>query len=83
VAAAPSQPGLLVPGHRAEQWADALGAVVRSPGRRDELGSGAVQHAQMFSWERTADALLATYAEAAAEYAERQGLVVRPTIPAG
>jgi D-inositol-3-phosphate glycosyltransferase len=83
VAVAHGRSGLLVPGHRAEQWADALGAVVSSPGRRDELGSGAVQHAQKFSWERTADALLATYAEAAAEYAEREGLVVRPTIPAG
>jgi D-inositol-3-phosphate glycosyltransferase len=83
VAVAHGRSGLLVPGHRAEQWADALGAVVSSPGHRDELGSGAVQHAQKFSWERTADALLTTYAEAAAEYAERQGLVVRPAIPAG
>ncbi|WP_433557012.1 D-inositol-3-phosphate glycosyltransferase [Pseudonocardia xinjiangensis] len=73
--------GLLVPGHRAEQWADALAAVACVPGRRDEMGAAAARHARMFSWDRTADALLDTYTEAAAEYAERQGLVVRPTTP--
>jgi D-inositol-3-phosphate glycosyltransferase len=33
----------------------------------------AVEHARAFSWDRTTDALLATYAEAAAEF--RAGLV--------
>jgi D-inositol-3-phosphate glycosyltransferase len=75
--------GLLVPGHSAEQWADALGAVALVPGRRDELGRAATRHARGFSWDRTAEALLHTYAEAATEYAERQGLVVRASIPAG
>ncbi|GAA1310849.1 D-inositol-3-phosphate glycosyltransferase [Pseudonocardia xinjiangensis] len=81
VAVAHERSGLLVPGHRAEQWADALAAVACVPGRRDEMGAAAVRHARMFSWDRTADALLDTYTEAAAEYAERQGLVVRPTTP--
>jgi D-inositol-3-phosphate glycosyltransferase len=69
VAVADGRSGLLVPGHRAEQWADALLAAL---GRRDELGEGAVAHARAFSWDRTADALLATYTGAAAEFTERQ-----------
>jgi D-inositol-3-phosphate glycosyltransferase len=69
VAVADGRSGLLVPGHRAEEWADALRAAI---GRRDELGEGAVAHARAFSWDRTADALLATYTGAAAEFTERQ-----------
>lgn len=69
VAVADGRSGLLVPGHRAEQWADALRAAVE---RRDELGAGAVVHARAFSWDRTADTLLATYTGAAAEYTQRQ-----------
>ncbi len=69
VAVADGRSGLLVPGHRAEEWADALTAAI---GRRDELGVGAVAHAREFSWDRTADALLATYTGAATEFAQRQ-----------
>jgi len=69
VAVADGRSGLLVSGHRAEQWADAL---LDALGRRDELGGGAVAHARAFSWDRTADALLATYTGAAAEFTERQ-----------
>jgi len=69
VAVADGRSGLLVPGHRAEEWADALRAAVT---RREELGEGAVAHARAFSWDRTADALLATYTGAAAEFTERQ-----------
>jgi D-inositol-3-phosphate glycosyltransferase len=69
VAVADGRSGLLVPGHRAEQWADALFAALE---RRDELGDGAVAHARAFSWDRTADALLATYTGAVAEFTERQ-----------
>ncbi|HEX3259090.1 MAG TPA: D-inositol-3-phosphate glycosyltransferase [Pseudonocardia sp.] len=72
VAVADGRSGLLVPGHRAEQWADALLAAL---GRRDELGDGAVAHARAFSWDRTADALLATYTGAAAEFIERQRML--------
>ena len=39
--------------------------------RRDELRRGAVEHARRFAWARTADALLETYAHAAAEFAGR------------
>jgi D-inositol-3-phosphate glycosyltransferase len=69
VAVADGRSGLLVPWRRADEWADALTAAIA---RRDELGVEAVAHARAFSWDRTADALLATYAEAAAEFAQRQ-----------
>ena len=72
VAVADGRSGLLVAGHRAGPWADALGAVALHPRRRAELSRGAVRHARGFSWDRTTDALLATYAGAAAEF-DRSG----------
>ncbi len=83
VAVADGRSGLLVPGHGPGQWADALGAVVLNRERRDELGRGAVTHARRFSWDRTADALLDTYADAAAEHSERQVLRVPAVARAG
>jgi D-inositol-3-phosphate glycosyltransferase len=77
VAVADGRSGLLVDGHSAEGWADALAAVALSPGRRSALSAGAVAHAGRFSWERTTDALLDTYAGAAAEFAERQAAGLR------
>jgi D-inositol-3-phosphate glycosyltransferase len=71
VAVADGRSGLLVDGHRAGSWADALGAIALQPARRAELSRGAVQHAHGFSWDRTTDALLATYAGAATEFAAR------------
>jgi D-inositol-3-phosphate glycosyltransferase len=68
VAVIDGQSGLLVPGHGAVEWADALRAALA---HRDELGRGAVAHARSFAWDRTADALLDTYAVAAAEFAAR------------
>jgi D-inositol-3-phosphate glycosyltransferase len=64
--------GLLVDGHGATQWADALAVVATVPRRRDELGRAAVEHARCFSWDRTTDALLDTYTSAAEEFAARQ-----------
>ncbi|WP_308258944.1 D-inositol-3-phosphate glycosyltransferase [Pseudonocardia sp. H11422] len=72
VAVADERSGLLVPGHGAAEWADALARVALVPGRHDELGAGAVEHARQFSWDRTTDALLDTYAEAGAEFAALQ-----------
>ena len=63
VAVADGRSGLLVDGHRAEPWADALAAVALDPARRAALARGAVAHAQRFSWDRTTDALLGTYEE--------------------
>jgi D-inositol-3-phosphate glycosyltransferase len=73
VAVADGRSGLLVPGHGAAEWADALASVALRPGRRDELSAGAVRHAARFSWDRTTDALLATYADAVAEFTARLG----------
>ncbi len=72
VAVAAGRSGLLVDGHGAVPWADALAAVALDPQQRSVLSRGAVAHAQRFSWDRTTDALLDTYAGAAAEFAERQ-----------
>ena len=59
--------GLLVPGHGAGQWADALSSVVRDPAYRDKLASGATGHAARFSWERTTEALHSIYEQATGE----------------
>jgi len=67
--------GLLVNGHDPRLWADALSEAVRL---RPLLARGAVLHARRFSWERTTDALLATYAEAAAAFRRRRRLVAIP-----
>lgn len=61
VAVRHGESGLLVGSHRAPDWADALAEVTLYPGRRAELAAGAREHARWFSWERTTDALLATY----------------------
>jgi D-inositol-3-phosphate glycosyltransferase len=72
VAVAGGRSGLLVSGHGAADWADALAAVVLDRGRWATLARGAVAHANRFSWDRTTEALLATYAEATTEF--RAGL---------
>lgn len=71
VAVADGRSGLLVTGHRAESWADALAEVALRPGRRAELSRGALTHARGFSWDRTTESLLDTYAEAAVDFAGR------------
>lgn len=75
VAVADGRSGVLVPGHRAGQWADALAAVALNTDVRDKLAVGALAHAQEFSWDRTTTALLATYGGAADEFAQRQGMI--------
>ncbi|KAA5833297.1 D-inositol-3-phosphate glycosyltransferase [Saccharopolyspora hirsuta] len=56
--------GLLVDGHRTEQWADALGSVVLDPQLRARLAAGTTAHAAQFSWRSTTEALLDAYAQA-------------------
>lgn len=68
VAVADGVSGLLVPSHGPADWADALGSVALQPGRRAELARAAVGHARRFSWARTTEALLVTYADAAAAF---------------
>ncbi|GAB3676001.1 D-inositol-3-phosphate glycosyltransferase [Saccharopolyspora tripterygii] len=56
--------GLLVDGHRTEQWAEALGSLVLDAGLRERLASNARGHATAFSWSRTTESLLDAYAQA-------------------
>jgi D-inositol-3-phosphate glycosyltransferase len=70
VAVAHGQSGLLVPSHDAADWAGALASVALRPDRRAELGANAVHHAGRFSWQRTTEALLGTYAAAASSFEE-------------
>ena len=74
VAVADGRSGLLVPGHGAADWAAALASVALRPGYREKLSTGALQHAERFSWERSTDALLATYADAVTEFRARFGV---------
>lgn len=56
--------GLLVDGHRTDQWADALSSLVVDRQLRERLAAGTVRHATTFSWDRTTEALLDAYADA-------------------
>ena len=55
---------MLVPSHAPDDWADALARVALRPAVRAALARGASRHAARFSWQRTTEALLDTYAEA-------------------
>ncbi|MBV8997188.1 MAG: glycosyltransferase, partial [Pseudonocardiales bacterium] len=68
VAVADGVSGHLVGSHHPVDWADALTAVALRPQRREHLAAGAVAHALRFSWERTTEALLRVYVDAAAAY---------------
>jgi D-inositol-3-phosphate glycosyltransferase len=68
VAVADQRSGLLVPGHDPVHWADALGTVATRPRLWSRLSTGAVAHANEFSWDRTTDALVAGYVEAAGAF---------------
>ncbi|HEX2130522.1 MAG TPA: D-inositol-3-phosphate glycosyltransferase [Actinophytocola sp.] len=67
VAVADRASGLLVPGHEPARWAEAL-RVATSPRLWPRLSRGAVAHANEFSWDRTTDALVAGYVEAAGAF---------------
>ncbi len=60
--------GLLVPGHRTPDWADALGDLLDDGERLHRMGLRAVEHAGHFSWEHTADGLLASYSAALTDF---------------
>jgi D-inositol-3-phosphate glycosyltransferase len=63
--------GALVDGHDRDDWARMIGKLLSEPARRARLGRGAVAHAQAFSWDRTAEGLLAVYRGALAEHRAR------------
>jgi D-inositol-3-phosphate glycosyltransferase len=73
IAVAHERSGLLVAGHEARAWADALASVALDRARRLRMAAAAVTHARRFSWDRTAEALLATYADAMSEFRARFG----------
>ncbi|RVW01595.1 D-inositol-3-phosphate glycosyltransferase [Rhodococcus spongiicola] len=60
--------GLLVQGHRIDDWASALQSLLTTPDRLDELSARAPRHAENFSWQHTADGLLDSYRAASAKY---------------
>ncbi|GAB6985421.1 D-inositol-3-phosphate glycosyltransferase [Nocardioides pyridinolyticus] len=62
--------GLLVDGHDAGTWADALARVVGDDDLRLRLEAGALEQARRFSWERTAESTLDVYARARADLKE-------------
>ncbi len=62
-AVADGRSGLLVDGHRAHDYADAITKVL---GDRPTLSRGAVEHAGKFSWDRTTGLLLDAYVDAMA-----------------
>jgi glycosyltransferase involved in cell wall biosynthesis len=63
--------GLLVPGHDADQWADALTRVLDQPGLAAQLGSNAAVHASHYSWDNSAAATLEAYHRAQHHFARR------------
>jgi D-inositol-3-phosphate glycosyltransferase len=64
--------GVLVDSHRPAHWARVIGGLLVAPGRRAELAAGAVRHAMNFSWDRTAEALLAVYCGVVSDHRARQ-----------
>ncbi|MFC9787355.1 D-inositol-3-phosphate glycosyltransferase [Rhodococcus sp. NPDC127528] len=77
VAVRGGETGLLVPGHRTEDWAAALGSLLTDPGRLAEMSRNAPRHAANFSWEHTADGLLESYHRAVAGYRRNTELTAR------
>jgi D-inositol-3-phosphate glycosyltransferase len=55
--------GLLIDGHRTADWSVGLEGLLDDTRRRELLGRRAVDHASLFSWERTTDRLLDVYTE--------------------
>jgi D-inositol-3-phosphate glycosyltransferase len=68
--------GVLVDGHDPRQWAKIVADLLRSPAERDRLAAQARRHAERFSWDRTADGLLAAYRAARADFGTLRQLAV-------
>lgn len=64
VAVREDETGVLVDGHRTDDWAAALRALVTDPARLAAYAAAAPAHAEKFSWEHTADGLAETYRKA-------------------
>lgn len=63
-AVADGRSGFLVAGHDPADYARVIAKVLDAPDLRTTLAAGALAHAADFTWEHTADATLAVYAEA-------------------
>jgi D-inositol-3-phosphate glycosyltransferase len=72
--------GVLVDGHRPDDYAAAVRAVLA---RRELLSVGARRHAGLFSWDRTVDALVAAYTSAGEELARTAIRAARPRLVGG
>ncbi|MGV9825857.1 D-inositol-3-phosphate glycosyltransferase [Gordonia sp. NPDC003429] len=81
VAVADGRSGVLVDGHRIDDWTNALEKLVSSPDELSAMRAHARAHAEQFSWDRTVDALQDSYARAMASFAVAPG--TRPTPGAG
>jgi D-inositol-3-phosphate glycosyltransferase len=75
-AVADDRSGVLVDGHEPRQWAKVISDLLRTPNELDRLRSGARAHALRFSWDRTADGLLAAYRGAVDEFGTVRELAV-------
>jgi D-inositol-3-phosphate glycosyltransferase len=60
--------GYTVAGHEPVAWAEALKRVIEDPEARSVMGPAARRLAQAYSWESSADQLLAAYAQTEANY---------------
>ncbi|ASU80336.1 D-inositol-3-phosphate glycosyltransferase [Actinopolyspora erythraea] len=60
--------GRLVEGHDPGDWADVLASLLRRPEVLARLGEEAPAHAARFSWERTTESLLETYARTRSDF---------------
>lgn len=73
VAVRDGETGLLVDGHRTAEWAGALRSLLTRPARLARMASAAPRHAENFSWERTAEGLLASYRNAGTNHNRAYG----------
>ncbi len=63
--------GVLVDGHGAGEWADALAGLLDDDARRLDMAAAAPVHARDFSWEAGVESLLGVYARAREEARHR------------
>lgn len=64
VAVRDGETGVLVDGHRIDDWATALRGLLTDRARLERLAAAAPRHAENFSWEHTAEGLLESYRRA-------------------
>jgi D-inositol-3-phosphate glycosyltransferase len=67
--------GLLVDGHLADDWADALEDLHDDPVRRQDMGRTAAVEAESSGWQRTAAITLESYRAAAQQHSARSELL--------